>query len=84
MSPRVEEVQEKLSSTTIVKLGNPSTNEWIADIGATYHMSPDWSLFSSYSFAKVTHRVQTARGGTLLVKGVGTLPVNPRGVLEDV
>ena len=64
MSPGVEEVQEKLSSTAIVKLGNPPINEWITDTGATDHMSPDWSLFSSYSYAKVTHRVQTAGGGT--------------------
>ena len=52
-------MQEKLSSTTIVKSGNPSTNEWIADTGAIDHMLPDWSLFNSYSFAKVTHRVQS-------------------------
>ena len=47
-------------------------------------MSPDWSLFNSYSSEKVTHRVQTAGGGTLPVKGVGTVPVNPLVVLEDV
>ena len=47
-------------------------------------MSLDWSLFSSYSYAKVTHRVQTTEEGTLPVKGVGNVPVNPLGVLEDV
>ena len=83
-SPRVEEVQENLSSTALVNSGNSFTNEWIADTGATDHMSPDSSLFSMYMFAGVIHRVQTAKGGMLPVKGVGDILLTSLGVLKKV
>ena len=39
-SPAIEQVQQKLSSTALVKLGNSLPHQWIADTGATDHMSP--------------------------------------------
>ncbi|XP_078437652.1 uncharacterized protein LOC144708275 [Wolffia australiana] len=83
-SQAVEEVQEKLSSTSLVKSGNSSPHDWIADTGATDHMSPDASQFSEYSPAEVTHRVQTAGDGYLSVKGVGKIRVPPLGLLKEV
>ena len=83
-SPRVEEVQERLSSTVLVKSGNPSSHEWIADIEATDHMSPKKSLFSQYSSTKVTHRVQMAGGGTLPLNGVGGIPLSSLGFLKEI
>ena len=83
-SPGIEEVQDRLSTTALVKSGNSPSIEWIANTGATDHMSPGGVLFSKYSLAKVTHRVQTAGGGTLLVKGIGDVPLNPLGILKKV
>ena len=60
----VEEVQERLSSTTLDKSGNPSPHEWIADTGATDHMSPAEPLFRRYSPAERQHRIQTSGLGT--------------------
>ena len=80
----IEEVQERLSSIALVKSGNPSPHEWIADTGATDHMSPAEPLFRQYSPAERQHRVQTAGGGTFSVKGVGETLLNPLGILKRV
>ena len=47
-------------------------------------MSPKKSLFNRYSSAEVTHRVQTVGGGTLLVKGVGDIPLSSLGIFKEV
>ena len=83
-SPQVEEVQERLSFTALVKSGNSSIPEWIADTGATDHMSPTEHLFRNYSPTGIRHQVQTAGGGKLLVKGVGDILLSPLGVLKEV
>ena len=75
-------MQAKLSTTALVKAGNHSFPEWIADTGATDHMSQEESLFSRYSPAEVTHRVQIASGGMLLVRGVGEIPSAHLGFLK--
>ena len=63
MTPSIEEVQEKLSSTALVKSGNPPPYEWIADTGATDHMCPSGELFWNYSSSEKIHKVQTVGGG---------------------
>ena len=83
-SPNVDEVKEKLSSTALVQSGNSSPQEWIADTGATDHMSPAETLFRQYAPAERQHRIQTAGGGTLPVKGVGEILLNPLGILKEV
>ena len=83
-SPGIEEVQDRLSTTALVKSGNSPSLEWIADTRATDHMSPGGVLFSKYSPAEVTHKVQTAGGGTLPVKGIGDVPLNPLDILKKV
>ena len=83
-SPQVEKVQERLSSTALVKSGNSSIPEWIADTGATDHMSPTEHLFRNYSPTGIRHQVQIAGGGKLPVKGVGDILLSPLGVFKEV
>ena len=83
-SPNVEEVQEKISSTALIQSGNPSSQEWIADTGATDHMSPAEPLFRQYTPAERQHRIQTTGEGTLPVKGVGEILLNSLGILKEV
>ena len=83
-SPSVEEVQENISTTALVQSGNPSSQEWIATTGATDYMSPAEPLFRQYTPAERQHRIQTAREGTLPVKGVGEILLNPLGLLREV
>ena len=79
----VEDVQEKLSSTALVKSGTSSTCDWIANTGATDHMSPTDRLFKSYSSPGRAHKVQTAGGGILSVLGVGDVCLSPLGTLKE-
>ena len=83
-SPSVEEVQEKISSTALVQLGNRSSQEWIADTGATDHMSPAEPLFRQNTHVERQQRIQTAGGGTLPIKGVGEIFLNPLDILKEV
>ena len=83
-SPATEEVQQKLSSTALVNLGNSPPHEWIADTGATDHMSPSERLFNKYSPARSAPKVQTSGGGALTIRGVGDICLSPLGILKKV
>ena len=83
-SSEVEEVQKKLSSIALVKSGTNFPHDWVADTGATDHMSPTGALFTQYSPNEEGHKVQTAGGGMLSVRGVGEISLRPIGVLKDV
>ena len=61
-----------------------STCDWIADTGATDHMSPTYRLFKSYSSPGRAHKVQTAGGGILSILGVGDVCLSPLGTLKGV
>ena len=47
-------------------------------------MSPAEPLFRQYTLAERQLRVQTVGGGTLPVKGVGEILLNPLGILKEV
>ena len=84
MSLGVEEVQERLSSTALVKSGNPSPHEWIADTWATDHMSSTEPLFRQNSPAESQHKIQIIGGETFPIKRVGDIWLNPLGILKEV
>ena len=81
---------QKISSTSLAQSSKhlalttysnitPMSASWILDSGATDHMSPNRSLFTTYELVIDGHRVLTANGGILQVAGKGT--VNLKGIV---
>ena len=80
----------KISSTSLAQSGKhlaltkysnitPMSASWILDSGATDHMSPNRSLFTTYELVTDGHRVLSANGRILEVAGKGT--VNLKGII---
>ena len=81
--------QESLKSpstpvTTIVKSGNPNTclvssssSEWVIGFGATYHMTGNSSIFSTFQSQASTSTVTLANGSQSFVLGLGTIFPTP-------
>ena len=59
-------------------------DSWILDSGATYHMTPISSWFTSYIPCPNTLRVHTVDGTLLIVAGIGTIDLHPIGKIEHV
>ena len=76
LKEKINRLQGLLSSTSMVKSGmlqscrQPNHIQWIADTGATDHMSPSSNHFQSYSTVTELHRVTTTGGGVLRVAGI--------------
>ena len=81
---------QKISSTSLAQSGKhlalttysnitPMSASWILDSGATKHMSPNQSLFTTYELVTDGHQVRTANGGILEVAGKGT--INLKGIV---
>ena len=65
-------------------LEKTSQNSWILDSGATYHMSPTDSRFISYEPCGPNKRVQVADDTLLRVAGIGSIRIEPIGLLTQV
>ena len=61
-----------------------SNSSWILDSGASDHMTPHRSKFSTYTPCLNDHKVLTAGGETLPVTGIGTVPISGLGFLQNV
>ena len=59
-------------------------DSWILDSGATNHMIPISSWFTSYIPCPNNLRVQTIDGTLLIVEGIRTINLHPIGKLEHV
>ena len=80
----MSKILQKISSTSLATSSEhyaftsysnitPVTNTSILDSGATYHMSPQKSMFKSYEPVNTNHRVFTANGRVLTEKELSTL-----------
>ena len=58
-------------------LAPPTSPSWIVDSGATFHMTPNPRVFTSYEPSPSTSKVRTASGDLLIVAGVGRIALTP-------
>ena len=61
-----------------------SQNSWVLDLGAIDHMTPTYSRFISYELCAPDKRVATADGTHLQVIGIGSIRLEPIGLLTQV
>ena len=61
-----------------------SQNSWVLDSGAIDHMTPTYSRFISYELCAPDKRVETADGTHLQVIGIGSIRLEPIGLLTQV
>ena len=73
---------EIYSSLTFLTKNLPTA--WILDSGATDHMTPLPHIFVSYETIAPGKHVQTADGTLLSVKGIGTINLQPMGLITHV
>ena len=87
LKEQVNRLQGPLSSTSMVKSGmlqsccQPNQIKWIADTGATGHMSPSSRRLQIYSSVSELHRV---RGGVFHVARIRDVNLNNLGIITKV
>ena len=64
--------------------GKTLQSSWILDSGATDHTTPTYSHFISYELCVSDKMVQTADGTLLQVAGIGSVKLEPIGLLTQV
>ena len=94
ISEEMEKIFNKFSSSSLAQSGqykymsiafttyenlHLESCSWIIDSGATYHMSPDDTLFEDYRTLNHSHLVFSANGGILKAAGVRNIQI--KGVL---
>ena len=73
-----------LSALSSISSSNSHQSSWILDSGATDHMTPILDKFVSYESCTAGLNVQTANGTLFVVVGIGSIHVEPRGLLSRV
>ena len=62
----------------------PSNQYWILDSGATDHMTPLPTHFSTYSPCPSNKKISIADGSLITVAGQGNVQISPTTILENV
>ena len=73
-----------LSALSTISSLKSYQNSWILDLGATDHKIPILDKFVSYESCTTTQNVQTADDTLLEVPGIGSIHVEPIGLLSRV